>query len=614
MKCIDGTVEIEVDQYTLTEDLDYDAISYVWGSAPVFVTVKCNGRPLIVTSTALQMLHYLHRYQTNTSARKIWVDAICINQEDQKEKSTQIPLMRDIYSQAGAVVVWIGPSTPETDVFFAEFQEVRDKSERWIAKHTADPDCPDPSREELPYLGEAFWGGLGQIFDNDWFRRLWTYQEIILPRIATLLCGNSWVDFDEFLKFFIDGWYNNSYILPKAPTLRRNTSPTTTFDGCQGIQFHRNRKAKDRLAIPLRSSDVALDLHELSSRHVKEPVDRVWAITGLLENGFRDRLISGIDYCAQGRKQYWKTWIMFAKALINENGGIKLLQIPPTLEPRPSSLPSWCPSLSGTPVVQMVIDGEWNRRMELQTKTIRWALSEEDSEEKSRKRVQAIRNHDKISVDTVGHDNTLHVRGFVVDTIEEIVEHKNPFKAYATYDANSEDQMVLYDIAVDCHMRSLDLARLVFYEKSEGITDIPEDFIVSFFLDCRITEGAKNIYRKFLPKLTTRYSPSSDWNLEESRCQSLLTSIRGHTFFSTKGRRIGYAYPGCQPGDQVAVFYGGEALYIIRQLDTASNGSDSTEEASDHVQYCSAAFVPHLMEQDERDAAHIGPDTTFIIH
>jgi len=39
-KCIDGSVEIEIDQYTLTEDLGYDAISYVWGSVPASVTAK----------------------------------------------------------------------------------------------------------------------------------------------------------------------------------------------------------------------------------------------------------------------------------------------------------------------------------------------------------------------------------------------------------------------------------------------------------------------------------------------------------------------------------------------------------------------------------------------
>ncbi|RYO09783.1 hypothetical protein AA0121_g10876 [Alternaria tenuissima] len=104
-KWINGSIEIEIDQYTLTEDLDYDAISYVWGSAPASVTVKCNGRPLVVTSTALEMLHYLHQHQMNTTTRKIWIDAICINQEDEEEKGTQIPLMRDIYSRAKTVVV-----------------------------------------------------------------------------------------------------------------------------------------------------------------------------------------------------------------------------------------------------------------------------------------------------------------------------------------------------------------------------------------------------------------------------------------------------------------------------------------------------------------------------
>jgi hypothetical protein len=618
-KWINGSIEIEINRYTLTENLDYDAISYVWGSAPASVTVKCNGRPLVVTSTALETLHYLHQYQTNTTTRKIWIDAICINQEDEEEKATQIPLMREIYSRARAVVVWMGLSTPETDVFFAEFQDVRVKLQTWKAKHDIDPDCAHPDEEERPRRGVAFWGGMSQLLENEWFRRLWTFQEIILPSTATLLSGDLWVDFDEFEDFLMDGWYNSTYFL-RASTTAFGVNDMLALRTCASIKFYRDWNDGNRGAKEIHAHNVGMEFHSLRERHVKEPIDRVWAIVGLLKRDLRDRLSSQVDYSAKGRDEYWKTWIMFAKLLMNEYCGMSLLDMPPTREPKPPHLPSWCPNLSGRSACRMKICGTWNIQIREQNSYIRWAFLEENSEEKSLARREAISDHERKLVSTVVYDNVLRVRGFVVDIIEEIVEHKNPLdKAFERYDPDSEEHMALYDVAVDCHLRSLDLARYVFHGKSEGIADIPEDFIMSFFLDWRINERAKETYREVLHELATWYSHPSGWYItgcswEHAQCHAQFRLIRGHTFFSTKGGRVGYAYPGCRPGDQIAVFHGEEPLYVLRNVDTKSDEDDATGGASDHVQYLGAAFIPHLMEQQQRDAAHIGPDTTFFIH
>ncbi|CAN9136114.1 unnamed protein product [Alternaria alternata] len=612
-KWINGSIEIDIDQYTLTEDLDYDAISYVWGSAPASVTVKCNGRPLVVTSTALEMLNYLHRYQKNTTARKMWIDAICINQDDEQEKAAQIPLMREIYSKARAVVVWMGLPTPETVLFFAKFQEMRVKLKTWKAKHDVDPNCPDPAIEERPRR-EAFWAGMSWLLENEWFKRLWTYQEIILPSTATLLCGVLWTDFDEFSHFLMDGFFKSTYILRISP-IEFTANSNATARSCGSVKYHRDRNAGNGHAKEIEVHNIGTGLNNLRERRVKEPVDRVWAIVGLLERDLRDRLSSRADYGAKGRNEYWKTWIMFAKALMDEHGGMRLLHIPPTRELKSPHLPSWCPSLHGRSACRMAIDAGWNTATDRKQSNDRWALFEENSSEKSRARRGAILNDDRSFISTVMDANVLRVRGFVVDTIEEVVEHEHPLDvAHSRYDQDLEEHMTLYHAAVDCHLKNLELARYVFYGNNEGVTDIPEDFIASLFFDERIKESAKDTYRRCLPKLKTWYSDPIRHLWEEEQCQTQITYTRGHAFFSTKGGRIGYAHPGCRPGDQIAVFYGGEPLYIIRDLDTKSDEDDKTRGASDHVQYLGPAFIPHLMEQHQRDAAHIRPDTIFFIH
>jgi hypothetical protein len=335
------------------------------------------------------MLQYLYRYQTNTAIRKIWIDAICINQANSEEKNTQIPLMCDIYTQAATVVVWMGLSTPDTDVFITEFQEVKVKLKKWIAHHVADSDFRNPTTGELPDREEAFWGGLYHLLNSTWFERLWTYQEIVLANTAILLCGELRVDFDEFILFIDDGYFSSSYI---PAQLKAGSSRTVDISliTCKSITYprdrlaHRPRGTKIRFQAAIRYvDDVAGQLNELRYRQVKEPVDRVWAIVGLLENHLKKRLTPYVDYSAQGRKEYWKTWILFAKALIDEPDGIKLLLVPPALEPKPPGLPSWCPSLSGESTCDMRITEPWNASISRRSLLIKWALFEENSDKRS---------------------------------------------------------------------------------------------------------------------------------------------------------------------------------------------------------------------------------------
>jgi len=57
----------------------------------------------------------------------IWADAVCINQQDPFEKTEQVQLMRDIYKAAMRVIIWLGPSTPETYCTIKEMEKLGDE-------------------------------------------------------------------------------------------------------------------------------------------------------------------------------------------------------------------------------------------------------------------------------------------------------------------------------------------------------------------------------------------------------------------------------------------------------------------------------------------------------
>jgi hypothetical protein len=99
---------------SLDRNPSYEALSYTWGSDSLFPSrqIICSGATIPITKNCYDALCTLKR---NFKVRSIWVDAICIKQTDNTEKSHQLPLMRDIYGKARRVFIWLGNGTEESD-------------------------------------------------------------------------------------------------------------------------------------------------------------------------------------------------------------------------------------------------------------------------------------------------------------------------------------------------------------------------------------------------------------------------------------------------------------------------------------------------------------------
>lgn len=106
---ISGSLE----EVRLRDSTDYVAVSYQWGEPnPKFPVHVGNENTIQVTRNCHEALLRLRHHARN---QVLWLDAICINQEDSEDKSHQVAMMADIYSQADRVIVWLGEGTPESD-------------------------------------------------------------------------------------------------------------------------------------------------------------------------------------------------------------------------------------------------------------------------------------------------------------------------------------------------------------------------------------------------------------------------------------------------------------------------------------------------------------------
>jgi hypothetical protein len=98
--------------------LHFDALSYEWKQSEGSIGITCNGVSLPVTRNLASALRAL---RLPSNPRVLWVDAVCIDQNNPEEKPKQIPLMREIYTSAKSVLTWLGPDFPGVQEAFQIF-------------------------------------------------------------------------------------------------------------------------------------------------------------------------------------------------------------------------------------------------------------------------------------------------------------------------------------------------------------------------------------------------------------------------------------------------------------------------------------------------------------
>ena len=76
------------------DPLRYTALSYCWGSATDCVEVPCDGKILSITTSLHEAIVAIDKFNPG---QDLWIDQICINQEDLAEKSEQVTKMNLIY-------------------------------------------------------------------------------------------------------------------------------------------------------------------------------------------------------------------------------------------------------------------------------------------------------------------------------------------------------------------------------------------------------------------------------------------------------------------------------------------------------------------------------------
>ncbi|KAF4873556.1 Heterokaryon incompatibility protein 6, OR allele [Colletotrichum siamense] len=286
---------------------EYEALSYTWGDAsdPLPITVGSGGARIMVTRNCHGALRNL---RLQTSDRLLWIDAICINQKDDLEKTVQVRMMGRVYAASYQVVIYLGDETPSSRILFEELALAED-APLVLKGNRRELDRPHPR----PELVEA----MDHLLDRPWFNRVWVLQEAYNSKLATVsdaavICGSS-SSRTSLLYDCIFGYRGNRVTRHRCPF---------------PIAICRSREKKRRLWRAIYDS---LGCAATDSR------DRIFALQGLVGENNAD--FNDIINYTDG---FELTFLKVAQYLLKYESNLVVLSL--IMHPHQMAMPSWVPS------------------------------------------------------------------------------------------------------------------------------------------------------------------------------------------------------------------------------------------------------------------------------
>lgn len=164
----------------------FEALSYAWESNLTMSLIHTPDGQIALTQS---LDRALRRLRLPDRVRILWADAVCINQKDNVEKSSQVSLMGEIYGAASKTVIYLGQ----------EADNSTSALEMLVKIGQVDFKTKDFSRfpgeavleaAGLPGSNDQIWTALRKLWCRPWFLRVWVIQEFVRGYASIVICGD----------------------------------------------------------------------------------------------------------------------------------------------------------------------------------------------------------------------------------------------------------------------------------------------------------------------------------------------------------------------------------------------------------------------------------------
>jgi hypothetical protein len=509
-------IECLAETVSLLDQPEYGALSYAWGDASAPRSIIFDGIPFPVTENLAIALYHL---RLPDKPRRIWVDALCINQSNTKERNEQVELMGEIYANATSVLIWLGEASEGSDEAFALMST--------IAK----------GAEVTETMSQDMFAFYIQLVEREWFTRLWTVQEMVLAKQDPFVgCGFTWTTWSILLgtwqKVAIREFAKMGMVI-----LKDHGQNEDRADGYSGV---RPNGIKIDLLNNLRTAFTSKGGEELrdlllstNSSKATEPRDRIYALLGMMRT--ENRKFFTVNYDRPLGTVYAEA---VAHIFQKGNGPWLLSGMELAGTSQHTSFPSWVPTFGSSSLLRPTRFHPPG--------------------------VGASGAGSNCVNGTVGQDlKTLHVRGLPIDIVIDKV-------IFGEKEECLTQLSQVRDLTNKAHqLAALNSSHRPYLNRFKNKEPIWRTLIANKAYSGAAREAAPESYCKMFDMLlhrqdSTTVGPEDDDGFSREYRLSLLNYLPSGCFFITATGFYGIGQGVIQRGDHLAIWFGSPAPFVLR--------------------------------------------------
>ena len=346
MKVLDTdgqNIHLSIECFPLEVAPPFTALSYMWGDTAKPHVVLVDGKELRITDSLFkffQQTRLQHKAETEQAAiwtGWLWIDAVCINQDDKIERGQQVGHMRAIYEKAQNILIWLGTAQVETSLAFdllrgitgAEDEELdfgRDEDEpEYMCRFSGPKTSVRVSNSVLPVVHH--------LLNSPYWDRAWIIQEASTPkrtsaedalkRVCLVCAGDQWIDFNQYAeanrRLILAAWNN-----PLRDTLELHNVANANLETIQFLEDRRFRHQHISALYPM--------LVRTRTSLATDPKDKLYATMGLT-TGADDPELPAPDYTLSAEEVYTQLTInIIARSMsldcLGSAGLVRTLKVP----------------------------------------------------------------------------------------------------------------------------------------------------------------------------------------------------------------------------------------------------------------------------------------------
>lgn len=326
-------IQCTLTHVSLEDPPPYEALSYVWGSQEERSEISLQGCDFSVTRNlgiALTSLRFANE------DRAMWIDAICVNQDDTTERSAQVQLMRNVYQGAEQVVSWINNESVNIGETIWIFNEA--KNHEYSSEWARDLFTNDlSSRRKFIQFGYL-------VIDDEYWARVWITQEVAFARKGVIKCPEIEISYGECKRFY-------EMLAKGLADLKRMFKDFGVYDSLFVKRVLDSFKLSEIFVGVIPGTRLLDLLRQTRFKKATDPRDKLYAMLGLSDMNQASHDGLNINYSKQWTKRHAYTGIV--RAIIETTSDLDILSDCITCLDEPKvaygaksstdDLPSWVP-------------------------------------------------------------------------------------------------------------------------------------------------------------------------------------------------------------------------------------------------------------------------------